>query len=167
MPSLYTEDHGDREKAENYSICYSYKIPRSKNWNENGITMSPLLQPSNPMNNTSNQINEIELTVRAGDNPVVRKEEEGTPVFVTVFCLHNKIAGDKIITIPITVKASKHLAEALIQHVKKGYRFLVRGRLDYWKTSENNRDKYSIFAENIEEICPPKYETKSEEAVEL
>jgi hypothetical protein len=117
------------------------------------------------MSNT-NQINKIELTVRAGDNPAVKKEEEGKPVFVTVFCLHNKIVGEKILTIPITVKASKDLAAVLIQHVKKGYRFVVRGRLDYWKNSENNRDNYSIYAENIEEICPPKYEVEAA-AVEL
>ncbi len=35
------------------------------------------------MNNTSNQINKIELTVRVGDNPIIKKERQGMPFYMT------------------------------------------------------------------------------------
>ncbi len=55
-----------------------------------------------------------------------------------------------------TVFEKGNCRDTIHQNIKKGYRFLVQGRLDYWKNSESNRDNYSIFAENIEEITEPK-----------
>ena len=118
------------------------------------------------MNKITN-INKIELTCRAGEDPVIRKETEGTPDFVTVFCLHNRYSksGENVTTIPIVVKANRELSSVVNLNIKKGYRFNVSGRLDYWKSPESNKENYSIWADTIEEIMPPKGESNSPETV--
>lgn len=114
-------------------------------------------------------INQIELSCRAAKDPVIHTEEEGKPVFVTVFCLHNKPSpsGECIITMPIVVKANERLACQLHQNIKKGYRFKVSGQLDYWKNPETNRENYSISADTIGEITQPKNEFHSLISIEL
>ena len=119
------------------------------------------------MNKITN-INQIELTCRAAEDPVIRKAIEGTPDFVTIFCLHNRYSksGENVTTIPIVAKANRELSSVINLNIKKGYRFNVSGRLDYWKNPESNRENYSIWADTIEEITAPKGESIPSEIVE-
>ena len=39
---------------------------------------------------------------------------------------------------------------------EKGVAFVVEGQLAYYKNSETNRESYSIWAESLTEITPPK-----------
>jgi single-stranded DNA-binding protein len=103
-------------------------------------------------------MNQIKLSLRAADDPRTIKEEAGLPTFASVFSLHNitnQGRGDKE-TIPITVKASNELARTLVAELKKGVAFVVEGQLAYYRNPDTNRGTYSIWAENLTDMTPPK-----------
>ena len=103
-------------------------------------------------------MNQLKLSLRAADNPRTIKEENGMATFASVFSLHNatrKSREEKEI-VPITVKASHELAQTLVSELKKGVAFVVEGQLAYYKNPETNRETYSIWANNLTDITPPK-----------
>jgi hypothetical protein len=59
-------------------------------------------------------------------------------------------------TIPLTVKASQDLARTLVTELRKGVSFIVEGQLAYFRNPETNRETYSILADQITDIVPPK-----------
>jgi single-stranded DNA-binding protein len=101
-------------------------------------------------------MNQLRLSLRAADDPRTIKEENGVPTFASVFSLHNATRSGREETVPITVKASHELARALVNELKKGVAFVVEGQLAYYKNPETNRESYSIWAESLTEITPPK-----------
>jgi len=103
-------------------------------------------------------MNQIKLSLRAADHPRVVKEEDGVPTFATVFAIHNPFRKRKSpeTTIPITIKAGKELAVTLVEHLAKGTGFTVEGQLAYFKNPESGRESFSIWANQIAEIVPPK-----------
>jgi single-stranded DNA-binding protein len=101
-------------------------------------------------------MNQFKLSLRAADDPRTIKEENGVPTFASVFALHNTTRKGREEAIPITVKASQELARTLVNELRKGVAFLVEGQLAYYKSSETNRETYSIWAESFTDITPPK-----------
>jgi Single-strand binding protein family len=103
-------------------------------------------------------MNQIKLSLRAADDPRTIKEEAGVPIFASVFLLHNvtKTGRDDKEAIPLTVKASQELARTLVTELRKGVAFVVEGKLAYFKNPETNRETYSILADHITDITPPK-----------
>jgi Single-strand binding protein family len=101
-------------------------------------------------------MNQIKLSLRAADEPRTIKEEAGRPVFASVFALHNVMKLGRDETIPLTVKASQDLARTLVTELRKGVAFVVEGQLAYFRNPETNRESYSILADQITDITPPK-----------
>jgi hypothetical protein len=101
-------------------------------------------------------MNQIKLSLRAADEPRIIKEEDGVPLFASVFALHNVMKTGREETIPLTVKASQDLARTLATELRKGVAFLVEGQLAYFRNPETNRETYSILADHITDITPPK-----------
>jgi hypothetical protein len=97
-------------------------------------------------------MNQIKLNLRAADEPRMIKEEDGVPLFASVFALHNVTKTAREETIPLTVKASQDLARTLVTELRKGVAFVVEGQLTYFRNSKTN----SILADNITDIAPPK-----------
>jgi hypothetical protein len=89
-------------------------------------------------------MNQLKLSLRAADDPRTIKEENGVPMFASVFSLHNATRKGREETVPITVKASRELAQTLVSELKKGVGFVVEGQLAYYKSPETNRETYSI-----------------------
>ena len=103
-------------------------------------------------------MNQIKLSLRTADDPRTIKEEAGLPTFASVFSLHNLTSQgreDKE-AIPITVKASNELAKTIVAELKKGVAFVVEGQLAYYKNPDTNRETYSILADRLTDITPPK-----------
>jgi hypothetical protein len=101
-------------------------------------------------------MSQLELSLRAADDPRTIKEENGVPTFASVFSLHNTTRKGREETVPITVKASHELALTLVNELRKGVAFVVEGQLAYFKSPETNRETYSIWAEGLTEITAPK-----------
>jgi hypothetical protein len=101
-------------------------------------------------------MNQIKLSLRAADEPRTIKEEAGVPVFASVFALHNVTKLGREETIPLTIKASQDLASILVTELRKGVAFIVEGQLTYFRNPETNRETYSILADHITDITPPK-----------
>jgi len=101
-------------------------------------------------------MNQIKLSLRAADDPRSIKEEAGLPTFASVFALHNSTNQARGEAIPITVKASNELAATMVAELKKGVAFVVEGKLGYFKNLDTNREAYSILADRLIEITPPK-----------
>lgn len=103
-------------------------------------------------------MNQIKLSLRAADHPRVVKEEGGVPTFVTVFAIHNPFRKGRSpeSAIPITVKASKEQAPMIAEELSKGTGFTVEGQLSYFRNPETRRESFSIWAERILDIVPPK-----------
>jgi single-stranded DNA-binding protein len=101
-------------------------------------------------------MNQIKLSLRSADDPRTIKEDNGTAIFASVFALHNAAKKGKPETIPITVKASRELAPVLVEALKKGTAFVVDGQLSYYRHPETHRENYSVWAETITDITPPK-----------
>jgi Fe-S oxidoreductase len=101
-------------------------------------------------------MNQIKLSLRAADEPRTIKEEAGVPLFASVFALHNVTKTGREETIPLTVKASQDLAKTLVTELRKGVVFVVEGQLAYFRNPETNRETYSILADHITDIVPPK-----------
>jgi single-stranded DNA-binding protein len=101
-------------------------------------------------------MNQIKLSLRAADDPRSIKEEAGLPTFASVFSLHNSPNQTKAEIIPITVKAFNELAVTTVAELKKGVAFVVEGRLAYYKNPDTNRESYSIVADRLIDITPPK-----------
>jgi hypothetical protein len=101
-------------------------------------------------------MNQIKLSLRAADEPRTIKEEADVPVFASVFALHNVTRSGREETIPLIVKASQDLARTLVTELRKGVAFVVEGQLAYFKNPETNRETYSILADQITDITPPK-----------
>jgi hypothetical protein len=101
-------------------------------------------------------MNQIKLSLRAADDPRIIKEEAGVPLFASVFALHNVMKLGRDETIPLTVKASQDLARTLVTELRKGVSFIVEGQLAYFRNPETNRETYSILADQITDIVPPK-----------
>ena len=101
-------------------------------------------------------MNQIKLSLRAADEPRTIKEEAGVPVFASVFALHNVTRSGREETIPLIVKASQDLARTLVTELRKGVAFVVEGQLAYFRNPETNRETYSILADQITDITPPK-----------
>jgi len=101
-------------------------------------------------------MNQLKLSLRAADDPRIIKEENGVPSFASVFSLHNTTRKRREETVPITVKASRELAQTIVNELKKGVGFVVEGELAYYKSPETNRETYSIWAGNFTDITPPK-----------
>jgi single-stranded DNA-binding protein len=101
-------------------------------------------------------MNQLKLSLRAADDPRTIKEENGVPVFASVFSLHNATRKGREETLPITVKASHELAQTLVNDLRKGVAFIVEGQLAYYKSPETNREIYSVWAEKFTDISPPK-----------
>jgi hypothetical protein len=57
---------------------------------------------------------------------------------------------------PLTVKGSQDLARTLVTELRKGVAFVVEGQLAYFRNPETNRETYSILADRITDIVPPK-----------
>jgi hypothetical protein len=108
-------------------------------------------------------MNQIKLSLRAADQPRVVKEEDGVPTFATVFAIHNPFRKGKSpeSNIPITIKAGKELAATLVECLSKGTGFTVNGTLAYFKNPESGRESFSIWADQIADIVPPKATTGS------
>jgi single-stranded DNA-binding protein len=101
-------------------------------------------------------MNQIQLSLRAADDPRSIKEEAGLPTFASVFSLHNAANQTREEVIPITVKASNELAVTMVAELKKGVAFVVEGKLTYYKNPDTNREAYSIVANRFIDITPPK-----------
>jgi hypothetical protein len=101
-------------------------------------------------------MNQIKLSLRAADEPRTIKEEAGVPLFASVFALHNVTKTGREETIPLTVKGSQDLARTLVTELRKGVAFVVEGQLAYFRNPETNRETYSILADHITDIVPPK-----------
>jgi hypothetical protein len=101
-------------------------------------------------------MNQIKLSLRAADDPRIIKEEAGVPLFASVFALRNVMKLGRDETIPLTVKASQDLARTLVTELRKGVSFIVEGQLAYFRNPETNRETYSILADQITDIVPPK-----------
>jgi hypothetical protein len=101
-------------------------------------------------------MNQIKLSLRAADEPRTIKEEAGMPVFASVFALHNVTKAGREEAIPLTVKGSQDLARTLVTELRKGVAFVVEGQLAYFRNPETNRETYSILADQITDITPPK-----------
>ena len=101
-------------------------------------------------------MNHLKLSLRAADDPRTIKEEDGVPIFASVFSLHNTTKKGREETIPITVKASHELVLTLVTELKKGVSFVVEGQLAYYKSPETNRESYSIWADSFSEVILPK-----------
>jgi single-stranded DNA-binding protein len=101
-------------------------------------------------------MNQIKLSLRAADDPRTIKDEAGLPTFASVFSLHNSASQTKSEVIPVTVKAFNELAVTTMAELKKGVAFVVEGRLAYYKNPDTNREVYSIVADRLLEITPPK-----------
>jgi single-stranded DNA-binding protein len=101
-------------------------------------------------------MNQLKLSLRAADDPRTIKAENGLPVFASVFSLHNATRKGREETVPITVKASQELAQALVNDLRKGVAFVVEGQLAYYRSPETNRETYSVWAEKFIDITPPK-----------
>jgi len=108
-------------------------------------------------------MNQIKLSLRAADHPRVVKEEDGVPTFATVFAIHNRFRKGKSpeSAIPITIKAGRELAVALVKNLAKGTGFTVEGQLAYFRNPESGRESFSIWAEQIADIVPPKTAAES------
>ena len=101
-------------------------------------------------------MNQITLSLRAADEPRIIKEEAGVPLFASVFALHNITKAGREETIPLTVKASQDLARTLVTELRKGFAFVVEGQLAYFRNPETNRETYSILADHLTDIIPPR-----------
>ena len=101
-------------------------------------------------------MNRIQLTLRTADAPRIIREEAGVPTFATVFALHNIEQKGRAEAIPITVKASHELAPILARDLRRGTAFVVDGQLSYFHHPDTNRESYSIWADALTEITPPK-----------
>jgi hypothetical protein len=97
-------------------------------------------------------MNQINLSLRAADEPRTIKEKAGVPVFA----LHNVTKTGREETIPLTVKASQDLARTLVTELRKGVMFVVEAQLAYFRNPETNRETSSILADQITDIAPPK-----------
>jgi hypothetical protein len=100
-------------------------------------------------------MNQIKLSLRTADEPRTRRKPAG-PVFASVFALHNVMKLGRDETIPLTVKASQDFARTLVTELRKGVAFVVEGQLAYFRNPETNRESYSILADHITDITPPK-----------
>ena len=74
-------------------------------------------------------MNHLKLSLRAADDPRTIKEEDGVPIFASVFALHNTTRKEREETLPITVKASHELAPTLVTELKKGVSLRRGGRV--------------------------------------
>jgi Single-strand binding protein family. len=108
-------------------------------------------------------MNLIKLSLRSADNPRIIKSDNGTATFASVFAIHNSMRKGKSESIPITVKASRDLAPALVNSLTKGTAFVVDGKLSYYKHPDTSRELYSIWAENLSEITAPKSQAQPSE----
>ncbi len=108
-------------------------------------------------------MNRIQLSLRAADDPRTLREEDGVPTFASVFSLHNaaKRGRADAEALPITVKASRELAQTLAAELRRGVAFVVSGQLDYYRNPETSRTSYSIWADTFTDITQPK-ETEPE-----
>ncbi len=102
-------------------------------------------------------MNRIQLSLRAADDPRTLRADDGVPTFVSVFSLHNgtkrgPAGGDPL---PITVKASRELAQTVVSELRRGAAFVVAGQLDYYRNPESSRAIYSIWADAITDITQP------------
>lgn len=102
-------------------------------------------------------MNQIKLSLRSADDPRTIKEDEGTATFASVFALHHaEPRKDKPQEVmPITVKASRELAPIIVNTLTKGTAFVVT----YYKHPDKGRESYSIWADAITDIVPPKSQT--------
>lgn len=103
-------------------------------------------------------MNRIQLSLRAADDPRTIKEDQGTATFASVFALHNgePKPGKAVETLPITVKASRELAPVIVRQLARGTAFVVSGELAYYRDPDRGRESYSIWADQITDITPPK-----------
>jgi|GEM_PF-5191633 len=103
-------------------------------------------------------MNQLKLSLRCADAPRILREENGIPTFVTVFAIHNPFKRNKAPenAIPITVKASRELAPELAGNLSKGTAFTVEGQLSYFRNPETRRESFSIWADKIVDVIPPK-----------
>ncbi|CAN5419289.1 hypothetical protein BH09VER1_BH09VER1_29410 [soil metagenome] len=106
-------------------------------------------------------MNQIKLSLRSADEPRKIKEDHGTATFASVFALHNvePKKGKPPEVVPITVKASRELAPVIVDTLTKGTAFVVAGQLSYYKHPDKGRESYSIWADEITDIVPPKSQT--------
>jgi hypothetical protein len=106
-------------------------------------------------------MNQIKLSLRSADDPRTIKEDHGTATFASVFALHNVTPkpGKPVEIVPITVKASRELAPVLVGSLRKGTAFVVSGQIAYYRHPDTARESYSIWADAITDIVPPKSQT--------
>ncbi|MGC2580130.1 MAG: single-stranded DNA-binding protein, partial [Terrimicrobiaceae bacterium] len=102
-------------------------------------------------------MNHLKLSLRAADDPRIIKEENGVPTFASVFALHNSTRNGREETLPITIKASHEQAQTLVNELRKGVAFVVEGQLAYYRSPETNRESYSVWAESLSDITPPRF----------
>jgi hypothetical protein len=101
-------------------------------------------------------INQIVISLRSAEDPRPIKEEAGKVTFASVFAIHNAVRQGKAEALPIVVRATRDMARFLVNSLAKGTAFIVEGQLCYYKHPDTGRERYSIFAEKITEITPPK-----------
>ena len=83
-------------------------------------------------------MNHLKLSLRAADDPRTIKEEDGVPIFASVFALHNTTRKEREETLPITVKASHELlAPTLVTELKKGVSLRRGGRVGVLQEPRN------------------------------
>ena len=104
----------------------------------------------------SQTINQITLSLRSAEDPRPIKEENGKVTFASVFAIHNAMRLGKTETVPIVVRATRDTARLLVDSLAKGTAFIVEGQLCYYKHPDTGRERYSIFAEKLTGITPPK-----------
>lgn len=116
-------------------------------------------------------MNKIQLSLRAASDPKIHNHEQEEPTFVSVFALHNitkKNGANTDHTIPVTAKFYKTLAARAAKEIKKGYAFVVEGKLSYYKNPETDKESYSILVDQFSDVQMPhssKTQSQAEEEV--
>jgi single-stranded DNA-binding protein len=104
----------------------------------------------------SQTINQIIISLRSAEDPRTIKEDNGKVTFASVFAIHNAVRQGKTEALPIVVRATRDLARLLVDSLTKGTAFIVEGQLCYYKHPDTGRERYSIFAEKVTSITPPR-----------
>ncbi len=104
----------------------------------------------------SQTVNQITISLRSAEDPRPINEDNGKVTFASVFAIHNGVRQGKTETLPIVVRATRDLARLLVDSLTKGTAFIVEGQLCYYKHPDTGRERYSIFAEKVTDIIPPK-----------
>jgi single-stranded DNA-binding protein len=98
-------------------------------------------------------MNQITLSLRAADEHQGGSRRAALRIRLCAPQCHETGPGEDH---PLTVKASRDLATTLATELRKGVAFVVEGQLAYFRNPETNRETYSILADHIADITPPK-----------